>query len=325
MRGFLRSVALFGALVLGTSAQAFEPSKVECIAPSDPGGGWDFTCRSVGRILSELNLVPGQVTVTNMSGAGGGVAYSYVVGKRNQDDNLLVAASTATTSRLAQDQYAGLSAEQARWVAALGADFGVIAVPANSPHKNLKDLMNAVKANPRSVAFGGGSAVGGWDHMKVLLLGKEAGIDQARNIKYVSFNAGGTAITQLLGGHIDAFTGDLSEVAGQVEGGKLRVLAVLADERLPEKFSNLPTAAEQGFDVVGANWRGFYMGRGVSDEAYNYWVNALEKVYKSDAWKQAMEKNGLAPFWRGGEQFDSFVKNQIQDLESLSREIGVLK
>jgi putative tricarboxylic transport membrane protein len=325
MRGFLRSVALFGALVLGSSAQAFEPSKVKCIAPADPGGGWDFTCRSVGRTLSELNFVPGQVTVTNMPGAGGGVAYSYVVGKRNKDNNLLVAASTATTSRLAQNQYAGLSADQARWIASLGADFGVIAVPASSPYKNLKDLMAAVKANPRSVAFGGASAVGGWDHMKVLLLGKKAGMDQARDIKYVSFNAGGNAITQLLGGHIDAFTGDLSEIAGQLDADKLRVVAVLADERLPEKFSNLPTAAEQGFDVVGANWRGFYMGGEVSDKAYNYWVDALEKLYKSEQWKQAMTKNGLVPFWRGGEQFDSFVKAQVKDLQSLSREIGVLK
>ena len=206
MRGTIRGIILLSALTLSLGAHAFEPAKVECIAPADPGGGWDFTCRSVGRILSELDLVPGSVTVTNMSGAGGGVAYGYVVGKRDDDPNLIVAASTATTSRLAQNQYAGLSADQVRWVASLGADFGAIAVAADSGFEDLTQLMDAVRANPRGVAFGGGSAVGGWDHMKVLMVAAEAGVEDVRRVKYVSFNNGGTALTQLLGGHIDAFT-----------------------------------------------------------------------------------------------------------------------
>ena len=204
---------LLATLVLGLlgSAFAFSPSNVECIAPSDPGGGWDFTCRSVGKILYDLKDVPQPVKVTNMAGGGGGVAYGYVVSKRNDDANLLVAASTATTTRLAQNQFAGLTEDQVRWVAALGADFGVITVAADSPFQTLQDLIDAVKADPTKVAFGGGSAVGGWDHLKVLLLMKAAGMTDVKRVKYISFNNGGDALTQVLGHHLQAATGDISE------------------------------------------------------------------------------------------------------------------
>lgn len=326
MKKWILATAATAALVgfPGVHAQPL-PSNTECIAPADPGGGWDFTCRSVGRIMDQLDLIEGSMTVTNMAGAGGGVAYSNVVSKRADDNDLIVAASTATTTRLAQNQYAGMSADQVRWLGTLGADFGVIAVAPDSEHEDLGDLMDALAADPDGVSFGGGSAVGGWDHMKVLLAAGAAGVENVRSIKYVSFNNGGAAITQMRGGHIDAFTGDLSETAGQIEAGTIRVLAVLSDEKLPGDFSDLPTAAEQGVDVVGANWRGFYAGGDMSDEAYDYWVSALESVYDSNEWKEAMANNGLVPFQRTGADMDEFVNTQVAELEQLSRDIGLLQ
>lgn len=325
MKKTIVSLAAFaGTLAIAGSAYAFTPGSTECIAPANPGGGWDFTCRSVGKILYDLKLVPDPVKVTNMPGGGGGVAFGYVVSKRNDDPNLLVAASTATTSRLATNQFAGLTADQVKWVASLGADFGVIAVKKDSPFKNLKDLVEAMKADPAKVPFGGGSAVGGWDHLKVLIVAKKAGIDNVRTIKYVSFNSGGDALTQLLGGHIQAFTGDISEVKGQIAAGKVRALAVLSPERLPTD-PEIPTAKEQGYDAIGANWRGFYIPKGVSDDVLKGWGDIMEKVYKSDEWKKAMEANGLAPFYNGGANFDDFVRQNIADIVTLSKEVGLLK
>ncbi|MEZ5826836.1 MAG: tripartite tricarboxylate transporter substrate binding protein, partial [Geminicoccaceae bacterium] len=154
-RTFLLSAAALAALSLAAPAKAFEPSNVECIAPANPGGGWDFTCRQIGKLLSDLEVVPGTVQVTNMAGGGGGVAYSHVVTKRNEDPNLIVAASTATATRLAQNQFAGLTADQVRFVGALGADYGVIVVAKDSPHQDLRSLVDAVKADPTSIAFAG--------------------------------------------------------------------------------------------------------------------------------------------------------------------------
>ena len=90
-----------------------------------------------------------------------------------------------------------------------------------------------MKTDPTKVSVSGGSAVGGWDHLKVLIVAKAAGITNLRNIKYVAFQGGGEAVTQLIGGHVQAFSGDISEVLGFMQSGDLRVLAVLAPERLP--------------------------------------------------------------------------------------------
>jgi len=110
----------------------------ECIAPANPGGGWDFTCRSITKIMSDIGAYDGNIQVTNMAGGGGGLAFTHVVNERNSDDDLIVAASTATATRLAQNAYSGMTADQVRFLGAIGADPGVIVVAADSPYKNLK-------------------------------------------------------------------------------------------------------------------------------------------------------------------------------------------
>ncbi|MBZ9537737.1 tripartite tricarboxylate transporter substrate binding protein [Modicisalibacter tunisiensis] len=326
MRTPLKFLAAASLTLSAGLAMAFQPSgKVDCIAPADPGGGWDFTCRSVGKVLEDLDLVPGSVQTINMAGAGGGVAYAHTVSKRSDDDQLLVAASTATTTRLAQGQFPGMSADDVNWIGAVGADYGVIAVAKDSKYQDLPALMDALKKNPKAVKFAGGSANGGWDHLKVLIAANKAGVDNLPKIPYLSYNNGGEAMTQVVGGHVDAFTGDISEAQGFMESGDLRVLAVLADQRLPGKFSDIPTAKEQGIDAIGANWRGFYMPGKISDDARQYWVDAVDTLYKSDEWKDVMKKNGLMPFHPGQDQFQQYVKTQIDDIQALSKEIGLIK
>lgn len=322
-RRVLLAAAVAGGLAL--PAAAFEPSNVECIAPANPGGGWDFTCRQVGRALHELGIVEEPVRVTNMAGGGGGVAFAHVVTKRNTDDSLLVAASTATVTRLAQGAYVGMNADMVRWIGTVGADYGVIAVAADSPMKTLADLMQALKERPEEVSVAGGSAFGGWDHLKVLIAAKAAGIEDVRKIKYVAYQGGGEAITALLGGHVQAFSGDISEVLGFIEAKQVRVLAVLAPERLPGGLADIPTAREQGVDAIGANWRGFYGPGGMSDEARAFWVDAIRRVYGSDLWKQVMEQSGLMPFGLFGEELEAFVKRQVEEIAALSREIGLIR
>ena len=321
------SLAAVAALTVGAgSAMAFEPEgKVECIAPADPGGGWDFTCRSVGNVLQDLDLVPGNVQTLNMAGAGGGVAYAHVVSKRAGDEQLLVAASTATTTRLAQGQFPGMDADMVNWIGALGADYGVIAVAADSEYQDLPALMAAIDEDPRSVKFAGGSAKGGWDHLKVLIAADAAGIDELPRIPYLSYNNGGEAMTQVVGGHVDAFTGDISEAQGFMESGDLRVLAVLSEERLPGEFDQIPTAIEQGIEAVGPNWRGFYMPADISDASREYWLEAMDTIYESDQWKELMVSNGLMPFHMTAEEFETFVKEQIADIEQLSKDIGLIQ
>ena len=313
------------AASLAAPAFAFDPGNTECIAPANPGGGWDFTCRQVGKTLQDLSVIPGTMQVTNLAGGGGGVAYAEVVNKRAEDNNLIVAASSATSTRLAQGAFPGNTMDQVRWLASVGADYGVIAVAKDSEITTLPELMDKIKADPTSVSVAGGSAVGGWDHLKVLIAAKKAGIDDVRTIKYVAFDGGGEAVTQLLAGSVQAFTGDASEAKGFVDSGDIKVIAVLAPERMEGDFASFPTAKEQGIDAIGANWRGFYAPGGMSDDAYAYWVESIGKVYDSEEWKKIMTDNGLAPLNLRGDEFQAFVKGSVDEITAISKEIGLIK
>jgi putative tricarboxylic transport membrane protein len=325
MRSAMVAAAILAGSTFAANAQDFTPENPECIAPANPGGGWDFTCRQVGKTLQDLGLIDSTMQVVNMAGGGGGVAFAEVVNKRNDDNDLIVAASSATATRLAQGAYPGNTMDQVRWLATIGADYGVIAVAADSDISTLPELLDQIKADPTSVAIAGGSAVGGWDHLKVLMAAQAYGITDVRTVKYIAFNGGGEAVTQLLAGSVQAFTGDISEAKGFVDSGDIKVLAVLSPERLPGDFANFPTAKEQGVDVIGANWRGFYAPGGMSDDAYDFWVGAIADLYASDEWKEVMAKNGLAPLDLQGDAFQSFVADSVAQITAISKEIGIIK
>ena len=310
---------VLGGMFVGSVSYA-----AECIAPANPGGGWDFTCRSIGKIMYDIGVVDSPIQVTNMAGGGGGLAYSHVVNERNDDGDLIVAASSATATRLAQNAYGGMTSDQVSFLGAIGADPGVLVVAASSPYMNLNDLLNAVKADPTSVTFAGGSAVGGFDHLKVLMALADIGYNDVTSVKYVGLDGGGDALTQTIGGHTQAMTGDISEVVGFLGTGDVRVLAVFTDERIPG-FEDIPTAKEQGVDLVAVNWRGLYVPKGISQADYDKWSNALAQVAASPEWATQMQKNGLAPFTKVGADFQTYLADVIADIETLSRSIGVIQ
>jgi putative tricarboxylic transport membrane protein len=312
------------ASALMTVAFVTTATAAECIAPANPGGGWDFTCRQIGKIMFDIGAVDKPIQVTNMAGAGGGLAFNHVVTERNDDADLIVAASSATSTRLAQNAYAGMTAGQVRFVGAIGADPGVIVVAANSPFKSLNDLVDAIKADPGSVAFAGGSAVGGFDHLKPLMILQRAGFTDITKVKYIGVDGGADAITQTVGGFTQAMTGDMSEIVGFLKSGDVRALAVLTEARVPG-FDDIPTAKEQGLDVVAVNWRGLYVPRGVSDDTFNSWADKLQKVADSTEWKEAMAANGLAPFTKVGADFQNYVDNLVVEVNQLSKDIGVIQ
>ena len=322
MRFRLFKVLLAGAVVAMSVPTVV--SAAECIAPANPGGGWDFTCRQIGKIMFDIGAVDQPVQVTNMAGAGGGLAYAHVVNERNEDADLIVAASTATSTRLAQNAYAGMTADQVRFVGAIGADPGVIVVGKDSPYQSLGDLVDAVKADPGSVAFAGGSAVGGFDHLKPLMVLQRAGFTDIAKVKYIGLDGGGDAVTQTIGGFTQAMSGDMSEVVGFIKAGDVRVIAVLTEERVPG-FDDIPTAKEQGFDVIAVNWRGLYVPKGVSDDTFNDWAGKLQQVADSEEWAQAMVDNGLAPFTKVGGDFQSYVDDLVAEINQLSKDIGVIQ
>lgn len=314
----LKAAGVAAAMLFALPATA-----AECIAPADPGGGWDFTCREVGRLLSEEGLVEGNVQVTNMPGGVGAVAFANVASKRADDPDLLVATSTVGVTQIAQGKYPS-DVDTMRWLGMLGADVGVIAVAKDSPYQSLDDLMAALKEDVTSVVTSGSTGAGGWDHIRLMMLAQAAGIEDLSQIRWVQFDGGSPAVTQMMGGQVGLVSTDLGEIKGFVESGDIRVLAVLSDDPI-SAFPDLPTAKAQGYDVTGYNWRGFYTGGDVSDEAYAAWVEKLQKLYESEGWQETAKSHGLEPIWRGGDEFSAYVTEQEKQMADISRQIGVIQ
>ena len=322
---FTLLATVFAFSMLAVSPAMAHLKNVECLAPAGAGGGWDFTCRvPAAQLMPKVGGVEGSIKVVNMSGSGGGKAFAHVVSKRKYDEQLIVAASAATATRLAQKVYGDYTANDVKWVGALGMDYGVIVVGQKSPYKTLDDLLAALKKNPRRTPIVGGSSAGGWDHVKMLLVAKAAGISNLKKINYIAFDNGGKALLEVISGRAAAFTGDTSEVLGQLEAGKVRVLAVLSNKRVGA-LGNTPTARESGYDVIGGNWRAFYAPAGISDSAYASWVAAVMAVAYSKEWTVLREKNGLAEFTSFGKDFDNFVTEQIKAVAEISKELGIGK
>jgi len=264
------------------------------------------------------------VRVTNLPGAGGGIALANVIAQRPNDPAVVVAASPATTLRLAQGQFGDFTEEDVQWLAAIGADYGVIVVRADAPWQDLPALMDAWQRRPESIVVSGGSAVGGQDHMKVLLLARAVGMD-VRRIRYVPFDGGGEAMTALLGGFVQVCSGDASEVLGQFKADTVRVLTVIAKERLAPPLDAVPTTFELGLPVEWVIWRGFYAPPGISEEDRRQWLEMLAAVEGSTTWRKLREQLGLVPFFLSGDPFEDFVDEQVRTFRELTQSLGLIE
>ena len=261
---FLSLVLAASCLALSSFAQAAAPEKPECVAPAKPGGGFDLTCRIIQTSFAEAGLTPSPMQVTFMPGGIGAVAYSLFNTTRTDDPNAVVAFSTGSLLNIATGKYGEWTENDARWLATAGTDYGAVIVKADSPFQNLKEVLTALKEKPESTVVGAGGSVGSQDWMKAALLMKADKLDP-RKIRYVAFDGGGESIAAILGGNIQVYTGDVAEMAAHLEAGTMRILAVMASERLPEPFDKVPTAKEQGYDLEWPIVRGYYMGKYVSD------------------------------------------------------------
>jgi putative tricarboxylic transport membrane protein len=313
------------ATLAGSQAGASEvPGDPECIVPARPRGGYDLSCNLVRQGLERTRQLDTPVRVTYAPGAIGAVAYNAAITQRADDGGAIVAFSSGTLLNIAQGKFGRYDASAVRWLAAVGLDYGMIAVRADSPHRTLKELIADLKKKPASVVLGAGGSVGSQDWMKAALIARHAGVNPAA-LRYVSFEGGGEALSALLGGQLHAVCGDISEVIGSLQAGRIRVLAVFAERRLPGRLAALSTAKEQGYDISWPVIRGFYMGPKVSDEALAWWRQRLEAMLAAPEFDELRRQHNLLPLNLTGAELEAFVRRQVAQYEALSREAGLIR
>jgi putative tricarboxylic transport membrane protein len=326
----MRGLGLIGGVLVSLLAAALPQSatggagRPECIAPARPGGGFELACGLVRKVLLDGKYTKEPMQVTYMPGGVGAVAFSAIVAQRPGEGNTIVSFSGGSLLNLAQGKFGKYTESDVRWLAGIGKDYGMLVVRADSPIRNLTDLAAAMKREPTRVVFGVGGTVGGQDWVKAALVAKTAGINP-KTIRYVSFEGGGEALIALLGGHVQVVSGDISEATSQMEDGKIRVLAVFSEQRLPGRLAGIATAKEQGFAISWSVMRGFYMGPKVSDVDYRRWIGIFGRMLASREFARFREEHGLHPFSATGPELAAIVKTTVREYAELTAGFGLAR
>jgi putative tricarboxylic transport membrane protein len=252
------------------------------------------------------------------------VAWHSLVSQRRAEPNTLVVFSGGSLLNLAQGKFGKATAGDVRWVAALGADYGMIAVRSDSPYKTLGELVAALKKHPEKVLVGVSGTIGSQDWMKIALVVKTAGIDP-KVLRFVALEGGGEAFTAMHANYVQVVSGDASEAALYAAQGKTRVLAVLSEQRLTGVLSAVPTAREQGIDVVWPIIRGVWMGPQVADADYRHWVGTFDRMMATPQFAQMRAAYGLYPFALTGDALTDYVRKAVDNYGKRASEFGLVR
>ncbi|MBA6115259.1 MULTISPECIES: tripartite tricarboxylate transporter substrate binding protein [Pseudomonas] len=292
----------------------------ECIVPGSPGGGGDLTCQLIKSALAEAKVFNEPMQVSYMPGGVGAVTYNTIVVQRPAEPDTLIAWSSGSLLNIAQGKFGRFDESAVRWVAAVGKSYGAIAVRSDSPYQNLDDLVKALKKQPRRVLFGSGGTAGGQDWVQAALIAKAAGIDIA-DLRYIALESGGESATALLGGYTEVSSTDVFESMPYVRRGQMRLLAVLAEQRLDGELKDIPTAKEQGYDIVCPVVRGYYLGPNVSDEDYARWKTLFDQQLASDQFARLRAERRLLPFALTGDELQAYVQQQVKHYKALIKDL----
>lgn len=323
----LKHLAMMGAalsLTAGISAQSvasdWQPSKaVEFVAPANPGGGWDTLVRTAANVIRTEELADQNFAAINVPGGGGAVAWAQIARDTGNDHKLfatsppIILVPLAGTSRFNHTDFTP--------VARLITDYAIVLVANDSPYETVNDLFSAIADNPR-LSVGGGSAAGSMDHIAIAGAADAAGLD-ARAVNYIAFSGGGEAMTNLLGGHIEAVISGAGESVAQIEGGELRALAVSSPERIPGL--DVPTFQEQGVDYTFDIWRGVMAPKDISEESLRYYEDLFARMMETDDWKEATERLGWIDAYQNSEEFGAFLDNQLTQFRGVLGNLGLLR
>jgi putative tricarboxylic transport membrane protein len=313
----IRGVAI--AAMTFVVSSAFAQQELKIIAPAGPGGGWDSAARSIQQVLTQTGLAK-SVQVVNVTGAGGTVGLAQFVNQAKGDPNQLLVNGITMIGAILSNK-APVNLDQVTPIARLTGDPLVIVVPANSPIKSVKELADAVKADPAKVTWAGGSA-GGADHILAALFTKAAGSDPSK-VNYIAFSGGGEALAAMLGGRVTAGISGYGEFESQIKTGKLRALAISSGKRLAN--ADVPTLKEQSMDVEVVNWRAIMAGPGITAEQKKTLTETVEKVVKSKEWAEILKQRGWEDFYLAGAPFETFLKEEQVRVGDVLRSIGLVK
>ena len=314
---FLRSMAALAAAG-GLPLSARAAANIKMMIPANPGGGWDTTGRALGKAMQDAKVAD-SVNFENKGGAAGALGLAqFVNGSKGDANAVLVMGAVMLGGIITGKPPVSLSA--ATPLARLTSEYNVFVLPAASPFKTMKDVIEQLKKDPGSVKWGGGSR-GSTEHIAAAMIAREVGVDPAK-INYVAFRGGGEATAAILGGNVTIGGSGYSEFSEYINSGKMRGVGVTSATRL--KGVAVPTLKEQGINVEIGNWRGVYGAPGITPDQRKSLIDVIVKATKSKAWAEALEKNNWTSALLTGADFEKFVDDDFASLRATMVKSGMI-
>ena len=310
-----------GLLLAGNvAAQGWTPQKpVEIAVPTASGGANDNAARLMQKILQDHKLVPTPVLVMNKPGGNQTLASVYVRQHPNDPHYLLYSTSsvfTAEITGLSKMHYTELTP-----IALLSTEHSVISVRADSPIRNMRDLVTRLQADPQSIAFGMVSR-GGSNHVALAQSVKAAGIDP-KKLKTIVFKTNTESYLALAGGHLHAVTSSATAAHPFIQQGSVRVIGIGAPQRQPGELANVPTMREQGIETrMTTNWRGIFAPPGITVPQVAYWDEAMARLVATNDWKKMLDDNNTEGQFLRSREFVKFLQSEYAISRSTLTDLG---
>ena len=268
-------------------------------------------------VLQQAGLAK-SVQVENVAGAGGTIGLAQFVSKKKGDGNALMVTGLVMVGATIANKSPVILPETTP-IARLTSEWQAIAVTPQAKIQSMADLAAALKANTGAVSWGGGSA-GGTDHITVGLVAKAVGGD-ASKINYVAHSGGGEAMAAILGNHVSVGVNSISEFIPQVKAGKLKIIGVSSEKRIPGV--DAPTFKEAGVDVIIGNWRGVVAAPGVTPAQKADLAAQIDKMVKSPQWQAKLKEKGWEDNYLASDAFTAYVKSEQDRVGQVLKSVGI--
>jgi tripartite-type tricarboxylate transporter receptor subunit TctC len=319
-RNFGALVGLAGAATVlpgraSAAPEAYPHRTVTLLTHSSPGGGSDVFLRDLAKHLGPIMNV--RFIVENVTGGSGAKAMTTVA--KAKPDGSVYYATTPTyiqTSLLSKPEFGYTSLEP---VAIVFQDPEVIFARGDAPWKSLSDVLDHARRDPGKSRWGAANPAS-LERIAMERLAKKAGV----KAPIVPHEGGGDMMINVLNGTLDIGVGEVQEMQGQLQAGKIRILATLSDQRLA-LYPDVPTVKEQGVDLVVRKFRGLAGPKGIPPEVTKALEAGIAKALADPAYKASYTKNDLLPAFMNRQEANAFTKEFANELTQSLQELGVVK
>lgn len=311
--------AAAAVFLLGAPEGQAQFKSLDITVPGGPGSGLDQTGRAIEDAVRKEGLAQ-NVRVVNVPGGGGMIAVSqFLTTKKNDPQAVITTGAGAVFFPITNKT--PVSVADITPVARLAGEYEVMVVRADSDIKTFEDLVSKFKANPGSVAWGGGSP-GSTENIFFARIAKAVGVDLKR-LNFISHPNTGEVVVSALNGQTTVSGGGWQDFETQVQAGKLRVIAVASPERL--EGIDAPTLKEKGLDIVFSNWRGISVHPSLTKEQVAATGDFFAKLVKTPRWQQIVKDRGWRDLYLPADQYAAFIKEETAHATEILKELGLAK